>query len=110
MATILVVDDERNIRTHLATFLGTLGHRALVADGGRQALELFDREAVDLVVSDVRMTDLDGPHLLDEIRRRDPTAVVVLMTAYGTVSGAVEAMRAGAYDYVQKPSSTRTNP
>jgi two-component system, NtrC family, response regulator AlgB len=105
MAAILVVDDEKNIRTHLSTYLGSLGHRVETADEGIQALALLDRLAPDLVFSDVRMAGMDGMELLREVRRRRPEAVVVLMTAYATLAGAVEAMREGAYDYLVKPFS-----
>jgi len=105
MASILIVDDEKNIRTHLARVLGTLGHQALVASDGAGALSLLEDEPVDLVLSDVRMPGLDGVALLREVRRRHPEALVVLMTAYATVAGAVEAMREGAYDYLVKPFS-----
>lgn len=102
-ATILIVDDEKNIRAHLGAFIGGLGHRTLLAASAEEALACLANEAVDVVVSDVRMAGLGGLGLLRESRRRDPDTVVVLMTAYGTVSGAVEAMRAGAFDYLTKP-------
>jgi formate hydrogenlyase transcriptional activator len=105
MASILIVDDERNIRTHLATFVRRLGHTAETAADAAAALAALDRQHVDLVFSDVRMAGMDGLALLREIRRRRPEVVVVLMTAYATVSQAVEAMRAGAYDYLVKPFS-----
>ena len=105
MAAILVVDDEKNIRTHLSTYLGSLGHRVETADDGAQALALLDRLSPDLVFSDVRMAGMDGMELRREVRRRRPEAVVVLMTAYATIAGAVEAMREGAYDYLVKPFS-----
>jgi len=105
MATILIVDDEKNIRTHLATYVRSLGHAAETAEDAAAALRTLDRGAVDLVLSDVRMAGMDGLALLREIRRRLPEAVVVLMTAYATVEQAVEAMRAGAYDYLVKPFS-----
>jgi len=105
MASILVVDDEKNIRTHLATYLGSLGHRVETADDGAAALSSLDRLVPDVVFSDVRMAGMDGMELLREVRRRRPEAVVVLMTAYATVAGAVEAMREGAYDYLVKPFS-----
>jgi NtrC-family two-component system response regulator AlgB len=105
MAAILVVDDEKNIRTHLSTYLGSLGHRVETADDGAQALTLLDRLSPELVFSDVRMAGMDGMELLREVRRRRPEAVVVLMTAYATIAGAVEAMRQGAYDYLVKPFS-----
>ena len=105
MATILIVDDEKNIRTHLATYVRSLGHVVESATDGREALAIIDRLEVDLVFSDIRMAELDGLALLREIRRRHPDAVVVLMTAYATVAQAVEAMKAGAYDYLVKPFS-----
>ncbi|MFI5366700.1 MAG: sigma-54-dependent transcriptional regulator [Candidatus Binatia bacterium] len=105
MPTILVVDDEKNIRTHLATYLRGLGHTVETAADAPAALALLDRLEPEIVVSDVRMAGMDGLALLREIHRRRPEAVVVLMTAYGTVPEAVEAMRAGAYDYLLKPFS-----
>ncbi len=103
MATVLIVDDEKNIRSHLATYVRGLGHRAETADGAATALDVLERLEPDVVFSDVRMAGMDGVELLREIRRRRPEAVVVLMTAYATVRGAVEAMREGAYDYLVKP-------
>jgi len=103
MASILVVDDEKNIRSHLATYLGSLGHRVVLAENGAQALRYADAEPFDLVLSDVRMAGMDGMALLRELRRRRPDAVVVLMTAYATIPGAVEAMREGAFHYLVKP-------
>ena len=103
MATILIVDDEKNIRSHLATYVRGLGHRAETAADGAEALAVLERLDVDVVLADVRMAGMDGVELLREMRRRRPDAVVVLMTAYATVRGAVEAMREGAYDYLVKP-------
>jgi DNA-binding NtrC family response regulator len=105
MATVLVVDDEKNIREHLATYVRSLGHRVEVAAEAAAALACLGRTAVDVVFSDVRMAGMDGLALLNEVRRRRVEAVVVLMTAYATVEQAVEAMRAGAYDYLVKPFS-----
>jgi NtrC-family two-component system response regulator AlgB len=105
MASVLVVDDERNIRSHLATYVRSLGHVAEVAASAEEALALLERQPFDLVLSDVRMTGVDGLALLGEVRKRAPESLVVLMTAYATVPQAVEAMRAGAYDYLVKPFS-----
>jgi NtrC-family two-component system response regulator AlgB len=105
MATILIVDDEKNIRTHLATYVRGLAHAVETADSAAAALAVLARREVDVVFSDVRMAGMDGLALLREIRRQRPDAVVVLMTAYATVAEAVEAMRAGAYDYLMKPFS-----
>ena len=105
MASILIVDDEKNIRTMLATYVRARGHGAEVAADGAEALEALRHGTIDVVFSDVRMAGVDGLVLLREIRGRWPEVVVVLMTAYATVAQAVEAMRAGAYDYLVKPFS-----
>jgi DNA-binding NtrC family response regulator len=80
-----------------------LGHDVHVAADASQAVALVERHDVDVVLSDIRMAGMTGVALVAEIRRRRPEAVVVLMTAYATIPGAVEAMRAGAYDYLAKP-------
>jgi NtrC-family two-component system response regulator AlgB len=103
MATLLVVDDDKNIRNHLRTFLRAKGHRVLDGADAAHALRLADAEAVDVVLSDVRMVGIDGVALLRELRRRHPDAIVILMTAYGTIAGAIEAMREGAFHYLVKP-------
>jgi DNA-binding NtrC family response regulator len=103
MATVLIVDDEKNIRSHLATYLRGQGHRAETAADAAEALDVLERVDADVVLSDVRMAGMDGMELLRAIRGRRPDAVVVLMTAYGTVRGAVDALREGAYDYLVKP-------
>src|SRR5262245_13103573 len=105
MADVLVVDDEKNIRQHLATYLASLGHDTLLAADASEALRLADANPVDLVLSDVRMAGMDGMALLRELRRRRPEALVILMTAYATIAGAVEAMREGAFHYLVKPFS-----
>jgi DNA-binding NtrC family response regulator len=103
MATVLIVDDEKNIRSHLATYVRGLGHRAEAASDGAEALRFLDRSDVEVVFADIRMPGMDGVELLREVRRRRPDTAVVLMTAYATVRGAVQAMREGAYDYLVKP-------
>ena len=103
MATLLVVDDDKNIRSHLCRFLRGAGHRVLDAPDAPSALRLADAESLDLVLSDVRMVGMDGMALLRELRRRRPEAAVVLMTAYATIAGALEAMHEGAFHYLVKP-------
>jgi NtrC-family two-component system response regulator AlgB len=105
VAAILVVDDERNIRTHLTTYLRSLGHAVDEAAGAVEAQAALGRRPYALMLSDVRMPDGDGLALLRAVRERGSETVVILMTAYATVPQAVEAMRAGAYDYLVKPFS-----
>ena len=97
MATILIVDDEANIRTHLATYVRSLGHEVEVAADGGDALAALARRRFDVVLSDVRMAQHGRPGAArPRSRGASPETVVVLMTAYATVPQAVEAMRAGA--------------
>ena len=106
MARILIVDDEKNIRTHLTTFFETCGHQVRSADSGQHALALIHAEPhFDLMLTDYRMAEMSGVELLEKAKRGDPELVVILMTAYATVESAVAAMKAGAYDYLTKPFS-----
>ncbi len=106
MARLLIVDDEKNIRQSLATFLDSCGHQVKTAESGREALATLSRQGdFDLVLSDYRMAEMNGLELLMEIKRRYPDTIVILMTAYATVANAVAAMKAGAYDYLTKPFS-----
>ncbi|HSB61381.1 MAG TPA: sigma-54 dependent transcriptional regulator [Vicinamibacteria bacterium] len=99
---ILVVDDEDLIRSSLRERLESNGNRVLEAGTGAQALASLE-DGADLVLLDYRLPDADGLGLLKRIRAADPDALVILMTAYASVESAVEAMREGAYDYLQKP-------
>jgi NtrC-family two-component system response regulator AlgB len=106
MARILIVDDERNIRANLATFCENCGHQVTQASSAQEALDALAVAGIfDVTLTDYRMAETNGLELLQEIRRRDPEALVVLMTAYGTVQNAVAAMKGGAYDYLTKPFS-----
>ena len=101
--TILVVDDEPKLREVLAATLQELGYQTRTAGSGAAALEQFENEPADLVLSDLRMPGMSGQQLLAELRRRAPNVPVVLMTAYGTVKDAVQAIKDGAFDYISKP-------
>jgi two-component system NtrC family response regulator len=101
--TILVVDDEPAQRELLGGFLAKRGWSVELAAGGAEALAILRRTAVDLVLADYRMPDLSGLELLKASQRLNPELPVVLITAYGSVASAVEAMKAGAYDYLTKP-------
>jgi len=103
MATVLVVDDDRHLLEALCATLELAGISVLGANDGASALELLDARDIGLVISDVGMAPMDGIALLAEVRRRRPEIPVALMTAYGVVEQAVEAMRAGAADYLTKP-------
>jgi len=102
-ASILVVEDDAALRDALCDTLDLAGFHTHAAGDGNDALREVDRESIDLVVSDVRMAGLDGIGLLAALRARYPRLPVLLMTAYGTVQQAVEAMRRGAVDYLIKP-------
>jgi DNA-binding NtrC family response regulator len=105
MAKLLIVDDERNIRRSLERFFQSLSHTVVTAEGGAQAAELIATQAFDLILTDYKMAEVNGLELIVEARRRQPSCLVILMTAYATVENAVAAMKAGAYDYVTKPFS-----
>jgi len=103
MAYILVVDDEEKIRNILKIMLSLRGHRVDLAADGIKALEMIKENCYDLVITDIRMEDLTGLELLEEIKKLDHPVPVVFITAYATIESAVEAMRAGAVDYIPKP-------
>jgi two-component system, NtrC family, response regulator AtoC len=102
-ARILVVDDEESMREVLSVLLGKAGYRVQTAASGREALRLLEQEPFDLLISDIRMPDLDGLELLAQAKARDSGLNVIMMTAFGTEDTAVEAMRRGADDYFSKP-------
>lgn len=101
--TILVVDDERSIRVGLQGLLAKEGYEVSVAESGDEALRLIAGRAFDVVLTDLRMSGVDGFGLLRRLRDTHPDALVIMMTAYGSEKIAVEAMKAGACDYVVKP-------
>ena len=100
---VLVVDDEKLIRELLEEGLGRLGYRVRSAGGGREALELLEREVFDVVLTDIKMDGMDGYEFMEELRRRRPEQLVLMMTAYGSVDSAIRAIKLGAFDYIQKP-------
>jgi DNA-binding NtrC family response regulator len=102
---ILVVDDEINMRNALFEALTRQGHAVDLAENGQEAIEKFKANPFDLVITDVRMPRKDGMALLREIKKASPQTPVVVVSGYGTVETAVEAMRDGAFDYILKPFS-----
>lgn len=100
---ILVVEDDANLREAICDTLELSGRKFVAVGGGAEALEALERQSVSIVLSDVRMMPMDGIALLKAIRATYPCLPVVLMTAYAEVGRAVEAMRAGACDFLLKP-------
>ena len=103
MARILVADDHDALRRGLALSLTTAGHEVEEAGNGNAAIERLHEGYFDVVVSDLKMGGSDGLDVLRTTRQLHPTTSVILMTAFGSVTTAVEAMKHGAFDYVQKP-------
>ncbi|MCS6920051.1 MAG: sigma-54 dependent transcriptional regulator [Fimbriimonadales bacterium] len=101
--TILIVDDELNIRRVLERAFAKEGYQVYTAEGGHQALRVLDETPCDLMLTDVVMPDMTGLELLKRARQKHPHLQVILMTAFGTIPTAVEAMRSGAYDFLTKP-------
>ncbi|HEY6908500.1 MAG TPA: sigma-54 dependent transcriptional regulator [Myxococcales bacterium] len=103
-ARILVVDDDAASRALMAEILAEDGHQIVTCSDGAEAVQRIEREGeFDAVVSDIRMVDVDGLEVLDWVRGHAPETPVLLVTAFGNVDGAVEAIRRGAYDYISKP-------
>ena len=100
---ILIVDDEEVLRDVLTTLVRREGHSPLTARSGEEALTVLDREDVDLVLLDLMLPGMSGMEVLRSIRQTDPDQVIVVITAYSSVEGAIEAMRQGAFHYVPKP-------
>jgi len=101
--TILAVDDESIFRFLLETHLREAGFHPLTAANGVEALAIMDRQPVDLIISDLVMPELDGLGLLEQVQKRHPGIPIIVITAHGSVETAVEAMRRGGYDYLEKP-------
>jgi two-component system, NtrC family, response regulator HydG len=103
MPKILIVDDQRNMRTTLAMMLRGAGYEVDEASDGEQGSERGATGAFDVVLTDLRMGSKDGIEVLRAVKEAMPMTEVIVMTAYGTIESAVEAMRLGAFDYIQKP-------
>src|SRR6187397_1106103 len=103
MRRVLVVDDEENLRLLVRTILRREGFEVEVASGGEQALALVETFGPDVILTDVRMPKMGGLDLLTTLKAKGNDATVIVMSAYGNMDLALEAMKAGAYDYVQKP-------
>lgn len=105
MARVLVIDDHETMREGMAVTLNRAGHEVLAARSGAEGLAAYRKARFDLVVTDLKMEGMDGIALCNELRALDPEAVVVVVTAHGTIELAVEAMQKGAVDFLTKPFS-----
>jgi two-component system NtrC family response regulator len=101
--TILIIDDDTSLRRVLEYNLQEAGYSVGTAASGEEGLQLFDEVSPALVITDMKMPGMDGMHVLKAIKERAPETLVIMITAFGTVDIAVEAMKAGAYDYITKP-------
>ncbi len=102
-AKILIVDDELNMRLVLKAMLKKEGYEVVTAADGLEALRVLREEKIAVVATDLKMPRLDGMGLLDRIMQDDPALPVIILTAYGTVANAVDALKKGAFDYLTKP-------
>ncbi len=102
---ILIAEDDESLRRVIEFHLCEKGYTVLAAEDGKQALGLFRRERPDLVLTDMAMPGLGGLDLLREVKRLEPAVPVIIITAFGSIESAVEAMRDGAFDYITKPIS-----
>ncbi len=100
---VLIVEDEELMRSILRQLLESEGFSVLSADSAENALEMFAANDVHVTLTDIKMAGMDGLELLDQIKRIDEDALVIIMTAYSSVDSAIAALRKGAYDYVTKP-------
>jgi UDP-3-O-[3-hydroxymyristoyl] N-acetylglucosamine deacetylase len=105
MTKVLVIDDEKNIRESLTSVLEDEGFSVISARDGREGLEVFTREKPEVVLLDVWMPEMDGLEVLRLIREQDTKSVVIVISGHGTISTAVEAVKMGAMDFLEKPLS-----
>jgi DNA-binding NtrC family response regulator len=101
--TILLVDDDASLRRVLAHHLSEAGYQVLTAANGKEGLDVFTSQQVEMVITDIQMPELSGLELMRRISVISPDVVVLVITAYGSIETAVEAMKLGAYDYITKP-------
>lgn len=103
---ILIVDDEENMRHMLQAMLVRSGYRVETAENGRFALEMVEVDVFDFILCDIRMPEMDGLEFLGQANRKIQKSTVIMMSAYGSVDLAIEAMKRGAYDFISKPFKT----
>ncbi len=105
MNKVLIIDDEKQILDSLSSILRDDGFQVYTAREGREGLKLFDAAKPEIVLLDIWMPGLDGLQVLKMIREKEKDAVVIVISGHGTISTAVEAVKMGAYDFLEKPLS-----
>lgn len=105
--SILIVDDEQSMREFLEILLNREGYKVSLAANGKEAFDLLGKEKYDLLITDIKMSDINGIDVLKRAKAISPESVVVMISAFATAETAVEAMREGAYDYIPKPFKVR---
>jgi len=106
MTSVLVIDDKESIRKMLQQTLVAEGHEVESAANGFEGIKKSKSRHYDVILTDLKMPDMDGISVLSAVKEEDPDASVIVMTAYGTIETAVEAMKRGAFDFVTKPFDT----
>ena len=100
---ILIIDDEENMRHMLSTLLGKEGFDIVTASSGKEGMKCLEKSDFDVILCDVRMPEMDGLAFLKELQGKKTESPVIMMSGYGTIDTAIEAMKLGAYDYISKP-------
>jgi len=103
MATILIIEDNETLREGIKQVVKRMNHRPITAANGRIGLELFASEEPDLILTDLKMDEVDGMEVLRSVHAADPEMLVMIVTAFGSIERAVEAMKEGAFDFIPKP-------
>lgn len=103
MSKILVIDDQRSIRSTLKDILEMEGHTVVLAEDGAQGVEAFAADSFDVVLTDIKMPNMDGMEVLDKIMETRPDCPVIMISGHGDIDTAVESIKKGAYDFIQKP-------
>ena len=103
MANILVIDDEKSIRNTLQEILEYEGHKVELAVNGPEGLEIFDKNSLDIVLCDIKMPEMDGIEVLEKLMEKSSDVAVIMISGHGNIDTAVEAIKKGAYDFIEKP-------
>jgi signal transduction histidine kinase len=103
-ATVLVIDDEESVATTIEAILTMDGHKVTAVTSGAEAVRLLNEKRFDVVLTDLRLADMDGIEVLREVQRTSPETASIMLTGYASLESAVAALRSGAYDYLMKPS------